>query len=40
MERPEGFLEDFCHFSNLTALARGASVGTVVSTEMKHTLIL
>ena len=36
-ERPEGFLEDIDRFPNLTALARGASVGTVVSTEMKHT---
>jgi hypothetical protein len=31
----------FCHFfSNLTALARGASVGTVVSTEMKCALLI
>jgi hypothetical protein len=33
------FLRTLSHFSNLTALARGASVGTVVSTEMKRALI-
>jgi hypothetical protein len=32
--------ESFTVFSNLTALARGASVGTVVSTEMKRTLMI
>jgi len=49
MERPDGFLEGFDLFSNLTALAYGAhlpwravpgSVGTVVSTEIKPTYMI